>query len=123
ITYTSASAEARAVAMMSLAAVSLIDHPKLEGDQPTITVHRLVQAAMRARLAERGEAEQTLAQVLQGLAGAFPMVRFRQITSRAQRVALIPHVLAARDCLHIMQLRTSPAAGRLFCAAGRFQHA
>jgi tetratricopeptide (TPR) repeat protein len=113
----------RAEAMMTLAAVSLIEHPNLEGDQPAITVHRLVQAAMRARLAERGEAEQTLAQVLQSLADAFPQVRFRQITSRVRRAMLLPHVLSARDCFHAMGMRISPTAGRLFCAVGRFLHA
>jgi tetratricopeptide (TPR) repeat protein len=111
----------RAEAMMTLASVSLIEHPSLEGDQPAITVHRLVQAAMRARLAERSEAEATLEQVLQALADAFPMVRFRQITRR--RAVLLPHVLAARDCFHAMAMRTSPTAGQLFCAAGRFLHA
>ena len=113
----------RAEAMMALASVSLIEHPNFEGDQPAITVHRLVQAAMRARLAERGEDEKTLARVIQSLANAFPQVRFRQTTSRVRRAMLLSHVLAARDCLHAMDVRTSPTAGRLFCAVGRFLHA
>jgi tetratricopeptide (TPR) repeat protein len=113
----------RAEAMMVLASVSLIEHPNFEGDQPAITIHRLVQAAMRARLSERGEAEQTLARVMQSLADAFPQVRFRQITSRVRRAMLLPHVLAARDCFDAMGMQTSPTAGRLFCAVGRFLHA
>jgi tetratricopeptide (TPR) repeat protein len=110
----------RAEAMMTLASVSLIEHPNLEGDQPAITVHRLVQAAMRARLTERGEAEQTLAQVLRSLADAFPQIRFRQTAAGARRAALLPHVLAARDCFHIMGLQTSEAAARVFSLAGLY---
>src|SRR5262245_60307859 len=110
----------RAEAMMTLASVSLIEHPNLEGDQPAITVHRLVQAAMRARLTERSEAEQTLAQVLQSLADAFPQIRFRQTAAGARRAALLPHVLAARDCFHIMGLQTSGAAARIFSLAGLY---
>jgi tetratricopeptide (TPR) repeat protein len=113
----------RAEAMMALSSVSLIEHPNFEGDQPAITVHRLVQAAMRTRLSERGEAEGTLARVMQSLVHAFPQVRFRQITAAARRAMLLPHVLAARDCFHAMGVRTSPTAGRLFCAVGRFLHA
>jgi tetratricopeptide (TPR) repeat protein len=113
----------RADAMMALSAASLIEHPNLEGDRPALTVHRLVQAAMRARLTERGEAEQTLAHVIEGLARAFPQVRFRQLDVAARRAMLLPHVLAARECLRGVGLPPSPRAGRLFCAAGRYLHA
>jgi tetratricopeptide (TPR) repeat protein len=113
----------RADAMMALSAASLIEHPNLEGDQPAFTVHRLVQAAMRARLAERGEAETTLAQVIESLAHAFPQVRFRQIDVGARRAMLLPHVLAVRECFRAIGVPTSPGAGRLFCAAGRYLHA
>ena len=50
--------------MMALAAVSLIEHPNLEGERPVVNVHRLVQAAMRSRLSERGETKATLARVM-----------------------------------------------------------
>ena len=109
--------------MMALSAASLIEHPNLEGDQPAFTVHRLVQAAMRARLAERGEAETMLAQVIESLAHAFPQVRFRQIDVGARRAMLLPHVLAVRECFRAIGVPTSPGAGRLFCAAGRYLHA
>ena len=45
----------RAEALMTLTGVSLAEHVELNGGEPAITLHRLVQAAMRARLAGRGE--------------------------------------------------------------------
>jgi tetratricopeptide (TPR) repeat protein len=112
--------EERAEAMMVLSAVSLIEQPNLEGDQPVVSVHRLVQAAMRARLAEKGQAQATLTRVIQKLAAAFPPVRFGQITMASRRALLLPHVLAARDCFHTIGVQTSAEAIRLFDAAGRY---
>ena len=36
---------------MALASVSLIEHHTFEGGAPAVTLHRMVQAAMRARVA------------------------------------------------------------------------
>jgi tetratricopeptide (TPR) repeat protein len=108
--------------MMALAAVSLIEHPNLEGEQPAVSVHRLVQAAMRARLAERGETQDTLARVIQGLVDQFPIGHFRRAESMSRRARLLPHVLAGRECLQTSGLE-SPAAGRLFSIFGRYLRA
>jgi tetratricopeptide (TPR) repeat protein len=110
--------EERAEAMMALSAVSLIEQPNLGGDQPSVSVHRLVQAAMRARLAEKAQAQPTLARVMQKLETVFPPIRFGQITVASRRVQLMPHVLAARECFHAIGVQVSPEATRLFDAAG-----
>ena len=110
-------------AIMTLAATSLIEHLNLGTQQPAITVHRLVQAAMRARLIERGEAERMLAQVMARLEKAFPLVRFRLIDDAGRRSILLPHVLAAHECFQASGMQTSESAGRLFCAAGRYLQA
>ncbi len=112
--------EERAEAMMALSAVSLIEHANLEGERPMVSVHRLVQAAMRARLAERGETQATLARVLQGLVDQFPTGRVRHDASTPRRARLLPHVLAARECLQASGLESSAAAGRLFSIFGRY---
>jgi tetratricopeptide (TPR) repeat protein len=109
-----------AEAIMALAGTSLIEHLSLETQQPAITVHRLVQAAMRARLIERSEAERTLAQVMAKLEKAFPLVRFRLIDDVGRRSTLLPHVLAAHECFRSSGVQTSESAGRLFCATGRY---
>jgi tetratricopeptide (TPR) repeat protein len=111
--------EQRAEAMMALSAVSLIEHPNFEGEQPVVSVHRLVQAAMRTRLAERGETQDTLARVIQGLVDQFPTGHFRHAASMSRRARLLPHVLAIRECLQTSGLE-SPAAGRLFSIFGRY---
>ncbi len=109
-------------AVMALAGVSLIEHPNFKGEQPAITVHRLVQAAMRARLIERNQAQAVLENVLQQLAAAFPQVRFRQLGWQDRRAMLVPHALAARDSCRALGIET-PAAARLFCVLGRYLHA
>ena len=89
----------RAEALMTLTAVSLVEHVELETGEPAVTVHRLVQAAMRARLAEHGETEATIERVTLRLAEAFPKTAYRDIEVWPRCAELLPHVLALREWL------------------------
>jgi hypothetical protein len=64
--------EARAEALMALAAVSLIEYVALDDGAQGVTLHRLVQAAMRAVLAERGFAATFIGRATTRLTEVFP---------------------------------------------------
>lgn len=83
----------RTEALMILAAVSLIDHEELDSGQPAVMLHRLVQAAMRTRLAERGETATTIELVARMLTVAFPRTGGEDISQWSRCAVLIPHVL------------------------------
>jgi tetratricopeptide (TPR) repeat protein len=103
--------EARAEALMALSAVSLIEHDQLEDGSPAITVHRLVQAAMRAwvtlhrlvqlamreRVAEHGNTSATVALVTRRLLEAFPAGAADHPKLWPTCAVLLPHVLALRE--------------------------
>src|SRR5262249_47680972 len=84
-----------AEALMALAAVSLIEHDEIE-NMPAVTLHRMVQAAMRSALIERGTASAAIARVTQRLAGAFPQDASEPV-HWPRAALLLPHVLALRD--------------------------
>ena len=95
----------RTEALAALAAVSLIEHDDLEDGAPAVTLHRLVQAAMRARLIEKGNALNTLRRTTQVLAEAFPKGNYREPRLWNPALwpacdALLPHVLAIREHKH-----------------------
>ncbi len=62
---------ARGEAVAALCEVSLLELEN-EGDQATVSVHRLAQTVMRDRLAKKGKAEETAALALTLVADAFP---------------------------------------------------
>jgi tetratricopeptide (TPR) repeat protein len=84
-------------ALGALASVSLVEHVTLDDGSPGITLHRLVQAAMRARLAEHGETAAAVARATTRLATAFPSDGYREPKSWTRCAALLPHVLALRE--------------------------
>ena len=104
---------------MPLAETSLIEHCSDE-NVPALTVHRLVQAAMRARLAERQST--ILDQVTKLLVQAFPEGAYADATVWLRCAELLPHVLALFK--HCTAENVLPeAGGRLFHAAASYLHA
>jgi class 3 adenylate cyclase/tetratricopeptide (TPR) repeat protein len=89
--------EERAEALLTLAAVSLVEHGELDDGRPAVRMHRLVQLAMRRRLADRGKVETTSARVARRLAEVFPKTAYRDTSVWAACTVLLPHVMAMRD--------------------------
>jgi tetratricopeptide (TPR) repeat protein len=108
----------RADALMTLTAVSLVEHVELENGEPAITVHRLVQAAMRARVAERGQTEAAVERVTHSLAETFPKTAYTDTRVWPRCAELLPHVLALRECLPASS--GSQGAAELYYATGSY---
>ena len=68
---------ARGDAVAALKEASLLE-VKNDGDQATISVHRLAQTVMRDRLAKQGQAEEASTQALTLVADAFPVAKLAQ---------------------------------------------
>jgi Tfp pilus assembly protein PilF len=111
-------ASERAAGLEALGSVSLVmPGPAAEGG-PTVSVHRLVQAVMRARLAAQSRTEVTRTAALDRLAVAFPGGAYRDPSGWPLCRVLMPHVevllvrLGAEDA--------SAALGGLLNNAGGF---
>jgi tetratricopeptide (TPR) repeat protein len=125
--------EARAEALMALSAVSLIEHDQLEDGSPAITVHRLVQAAMRAwvtvhrlvqlamreRVAEHGNTSANVALVTRRLLDAFPAGAVGNPKLWPTCAVLLPHVLALRE-LALWDDASAASRGDLLQRAGGY---
>ena len=111
----------REEALLNLAAVSLIEHTTLDGSGgPALKVHRLVQSAMRRRLAAEGKIEETSARVLRQLANSFPATAYRDTSVWPWCADLLPHVIAMRDPMqHVPRTGGFTA---FFHAAGSYLH-
>jgi tetratricopeptide (TPR) repeat protein len=109
----------RAEALMALAGVSLVEHKHAEA--PAVSVHRLVQAATRARLADRQAAHAERATLC--LAQAFPELAYGNPNVWPQCAMLLPHVLALADCYRAGKHEMPEAGGRLFDLAAGYLHA
>jgi tetratricopeptide (TPR) repeat protein len=110
--------DARADALMVLAAVSLVEITQLADGSPAVSVHRLVQAATRARLALHERVEATLEQVTRRLMEAFPEGSYRDPKLWPECSVLLPHVLSVRD--HAGSSCQSAATATLFAEAGNY---
>ena len=88
---------ARGDAVAALKEASLLE-VKNEGDQATISVHRLAQTVMRDRLAKQGQAEEASTQALTLVADAFPRGEIGpapdDVRSWPVCAALRPHAIA-----------------------------
>ena len=86
---------ARGEAVAALYEVSLLEVEN-EGDQATVSVHRLAQTVMRDRLAKQGQAEEAAALALTLVADAFPAGDIGPDDVRSWPVcaALRPHALS-----------------------------
>jgi hypothetical protein len=79
-----AAKEDRAEALGELGAVSLIEHDAFDDGAPAVTLHRLVQAAMRARVTQRGQTAAVVELATRALASAFrPMLAAIRSCGRA----------------------------------------
>jgi tetratricopeptide (TPR) repeat protein len=109
----------RADALMALSSVSLVEHVRLETDEPGVAVHRLVQAAMRAILGEQGKAMAALESVTRRLAEVFPSDADHDPQTWPRCRVLLPHVLAVRAHLAGQQ-HSIDAASSLFNSGGLY---
>ncbi len=113
--------EDRAEALGALRGVSLIEYDALDDGSPVVTLHRLVQAAMRARVAESGATESVARQLTLRLAAAFPSGASNDPKLWARCAALLPHVLALRE--HGLWGEAAPEeGGELLRRAGSYLH-
>jgi tetratricopeptide (TPR) repeat protein len=89
----------RGEALMALTAVSLVrpDPASVEDEPPSVSVHRLVQAVMRARLATKDVVDVMPETVVSRLAAAFPDGAYADVRSWPACERLLPHVLALRE--------------------------
>jgi tetratricopeptide (TPR) repeat protein len=118
---TIADEEARAEALMALAAVSLIEYVALDDGAQGVTLHRLVQAAMRAGLAERGFAATFIGRATVRLTEVFPKDALGDPTVWSRCAVLLPHVLALRDHAG-EEWESCAAAGNLLAATTSYLH-
>jgi tetratricopeptide (TPR) repeat protein len=87
----------RAEALASLSSVSLIENHTLADDSPAVTLHRLVQAAMRAQLASQSRTMQVLELILKRLSDIVPEGAYEDPRHWPRCAQLLPHVLAFRE--------------------------
>ncbi len=87
----------RAEALAALSSVSLIENHELDDGTAAVTLHRLVQAAMRAQLAADSKTPQLLEMVLARLAEVVPEDPYENPDRWPVCAQLLPHVLAFRE--------------------------
>jgi len=113
--------EARAEALMALAAVSLIEHVALEDGTQGVSLHRLVQAAMRAVLAEQGFSANFIRRATRRLTEVFPKNALGDPSAWSRCAVLLPHVLALRDHAGA-EWKSFAVGGNLLAAATGYLH-
>jgi tetratricopeptide (TPR) repeat protein len=109
----------RAEALMALTEVSLIDHEAEADGTPSISLHRLVRAAMRARLNAANKIEAAVSGAVRQLAGAFPDEGYGNPDCWARCAQLLPHVLELREEARRIGMDSEELA-RLLDAAANF---
>lgn len=107
----------RTDALLTLASVSLIEHA--EGTDAGLKLHRLVQTAMRRRLAEQGLAQSTLEAITHHLVEAFPRAAPRDTRTWPRCALLLPHVIEMRDR---MIENASPNLAKYLSRVGGYLH-
>jgi tetratricopeptide (TPR) repeat protein len=112
----------RAEAIGALAGVSLVEHD-FTGERPAVSVHRLVQAAMRTRLAEQQTAADNAERVTGALAQAFPELAHGNPEVWPQCTELLPHALALFEHYRTGKQPIPESGGTLFDSAAGYLHA
>jgi tetratricopeptide (TPR) repeat protein len=113
--------EELAEAMIALADVSLARRDPFEDDTPAVSLHRLVQAAARARLAARGASEPMLATAARRVAATFPDAAYEETTHWHRCDRLLPHALAIRSHAAAADLKRDDLIV-LYDRVGQFVH-
>jgi tetratricopeptide (TPR) repeat protein len=86
----------RMKALAALAEVSLVKHDPFEDGTPAVTVHRLVQAAARARSEANGSAQEAGGRLIARLAATYPEDGYSNPQSWPLCAKLTPHLPARR---------------------------
>jgi tetratricopeptide (TPR) repeat protein len=113
-----AGADDCANALMALASVSLIEHVPLDDGAPAVTLHRLVQAAMRMRLTNREEASAMVELLARRLAELFPHRPSNRSELWMRCAVLLPHVLALHE--FASHARSVTDIAKLLAEAGNY---
>jgi tetratricopeptide (TPR) repeat protein len=110
----------RLQALAALAEVSLVQHHPFEDDTPGLAVHRLVQAAARARSEANGSAQEAVGRLIARLMTTYPREGFGDPQSWPLCAKLTPHLLALRDACPKAVLDIAEWSGLLNDAGGYF---
>jgi tetratricopeptide (TPR) repeat protein len=115
------SEEVRADALMALVSMSLIRSDPLPNDEPAISLHRLVQAAVRARIAAQGKAQSFVAEAASILSDCIPDDAYDEPSSWPRCDELVAHGLAIRAHARALNVKT-PGLAVLHNRIGKFLH-
>jgi tetratricopeptide (TPR) repeat protein len=115
------SEDERAEALMALVTMSLVRSDPLPNDEPAVSLHRLVQAAARARLGAQGQAEAVVAQAAAILADALPDDAYDEPKCWPRCDELVAHCLAIRTHARALNVKTAGLAV-LYNRIGKFLH-
>jgi Tetratricopeptide repeat len=86
----------RMEALAALAEVSLVKHDPFEDGTPAVIVHRLVQAATRARSDANGSAQDAVERLIARLVAIYPKEGYRDVRSWTWCAQLTPHLPTLR---------------------------
>jgi tetratricopeptide (TPR) repeat protein len=111
----------RGDALMALTGVSLIRSDPLDDDTPGISVHRLVQAAARLRLAAQGNTDTALERAIGAVQNIFPAAAYEDPGTWPRCSELLPHAMAIREQITSINFK-SPVAPILFDRVGLYLH-
>ncbi|MFI4994410.1 MAG: tetratricopeptide repeat protein [Hyphomicrobiales bacterium] len=111
----------RGEALLALTGVSLVRSDPLDEDMPGVSLHRLVQAAARLRLAALGKGTAALEQATTTMAEAFPGGAYEDPSTWPRCGRLLAHAMAVRE--HVSTLKSNmPGAPTLFDRIGQYAH-
>lgn len=113
------SADSRGEALAALLGVSLIDHVTLANGSRAVTLHRLVQTAMRNRLARQHRLDALIAIVTTRLRDAFPTDADHDQLRWMQSATLLPHVISLYE-KNVWSDTPTEAASDLLTAAADY---
>jgi tetratricopeptide (TPR) repeat protein len=111
----------RIEALIALSAVSLVEHQTLDDGAPAVSLHRLVQAAMRSQLALQDKTKPIFETVLHAVAAAVPEDAHDEPRHWPRCAQLLPHVLAVHE--HAAAAPQSGDLALLYDRAGEFLYA
>jgi tetratricopeptide (TPR) repeat protein len=113
--------EDRVEALIALSAVSLVEHQTLDDGSPAISLHRLVQSAMRSQLALQDKTKSIFETILHAVAAAVPEGAYDEPRHWPRCAQLLPHVLAVHE--HAAAAPGSGDLALLYDRAGEFLYA